>query len=140
MNALSSSERAFLALFFGGLLLAPLAGPDLFPYSTFPMFSDATRALSRLEVSGPDGPLPSAAFGLASDYVMNRNVWVGRAIPPGPNPLGRPADPALVAARVRARWPTTDPPAWIEVREVTLWVDAAEELRREETARWRFTR
>jgi hypothetical protein len=92
----------FLALFFGGLLLAPLAGPDLFPYSTFPMFSDATRALSRLEVSGPDGPLPSAAFGLASDYVMNRNVWVGRAIPPGPNPLGRPADPALVAERVRA--------------------------------------
>jgi hypothetical protein len=140
MTALTPAERAFLALFLAGLLLAPLAGPDLFPYSTFPMFSDATRALSRLEVIGPAGPLPSSQFGLASDYAMNTRVWVGRAIPPGPNPRGGHADPAVVADRIRAHWPTTDPPAWIEVREVTLWIDAEERLQREETARWRFTR
>jgi len=126
---------AAIAVFLVGHLVAR---PDLFPLSTYPMFSDDTRSMSWLSVEGPDGALHPASLGLASDYVMNPNPRYGRRIP-GPNPDGQRADPADIEARVEAHLADLDV-AWVEVTQTTIEALPDGTIQRSTTGTWRFQR
>ena len=130
------SERVFLAglgLFLVGHLIAR---PDLFPFSTYPMFSDRTTSMSWLEVEGPDGSIAPSRLGLGSDYVVNPNARYGKRLP-GLNPGGQPADPDLIATRVRAHITDLDVP-WVIVTQITVEALDDGTVRRSRTGSWRF--
>ncbi len=131
-------ERLFLAVLALYLIGHLVARPDLFPFSTFPMFSDRTESMSWLTVAGADGPIDPAALDLATDYVVNPDPRYGIRVP-GPNPGGRPADPEDVAARVERRLPELDQP-WVVVTEITVEQLANGTIRRRTTGTWRFER
>ncbi len=124
-----------LALFLVGHIATR---PDLFPFSTYPMFSDRTTSMSWLQVEGPDGPVSAHAFELNSDYVINPDAKYGLRSP-GPNPAGQPADPADITRRVEERLPDTDLP-WIVVTQTTVEAFDDGSISREETGSWRFDR
>jgi len=129
-------ERVFVAglvLFLVGHLIAR---PDLFPFSTYPMFSDRTTSVSWLQVEGPDGPIAPDRLGLATDYVANPNAKYGRRLP-SLNPDGRPADPDLVADRVRSNLPSLGEP-WVVVTQITVEALDDGTIRRSRTGSWRF--
>lgn len=129
-------------LFIGVLVLFLLghlvARPDLFPFSTYPMFSDNTTSMSWLNVEGPDGPVDPAALGLASDYVINPNAKYGRRVP-GPNPGGAPADPADIETRVEAHLDDLDI-EWVQVIQTTIEAQPDGSIGRSTTGTWRFDR
>jgi len=50
-----------------------VARPDLFPLSTYPMFSDNTTSISWLTIEGPDGLLLAGVL----CFVLGIILWVG---------------------------------------------------------------
>lgn len=108
----SATGVVFVLFVLGSLVFRP----DLYPFSTYPMFSDATESISWLEVQGPDGPVSAKLFDLESDYVYNPEPRYGRRSVVGPNPLGALADPADIEERVARRIDESGL-AWIEVTQ-----------------------
>ena len=56
---------------------------------------------------------------------------------PGLNPGGQPADPDLIATRVRAHLPDLDVP-WVTVTQITVEALDDGTIRRSRTGSWRF--
>ncbi len=69
----------------GFLLLAaliPIFTPDLFPFSSMPMFSDAPQSLSLFEVYDSTGArLDESRFGLQSNYLANPAPRLSAGLP-----------------------------------------------------------
>lgn len=135
-TAQRTGERLLIGAIVLFLVAHVVARPDLFPLSTYPMFSDDATSMSWLEVSGPDGPIDPARLDLATDYVINPDPRYGRRVP-GPNPGGGRADAEDVAARVHARLDELDV-AWVEVTETTVEALPDGTIRRSITGTWRF--
>ena len=81
----SKGPIVFIALFLSGHALVPIFTPDLYPYSAFPMFSDANAScIRRVEVYDQQGAsLSGIQIGLFTNYVANPNpkigCWIGKS-------------------------------------------------------------
>ncbi len=73
-DAQSWKEQLFVLVMAGLSLIVPPLVVDFYPWSTFPMFSDAPRSLVTTRVLDADGkPLALSAVGISDYYFANPN-------------------------------------------------------------------
>jgi len=79
---LSSIEHIAVAIvLLGQICIAPWA-IDLFPFSSFPMFSDSPKTLLEYQFFSPQGEILSPEqFGMVSSYVANPSPKLSRKLP-----------------------------------------------------------
>jgi hypothetical protein len=108
---LTTRERVVIIGFVLLNTVVPICIPDLFPFSSQPMFSAFPPTFSVMEVFSETGkPLPPQEFLLHSTELFNPNPRLGRRLPESKVPVGRlltddevRADVAPVLAK---RYPT----------------------------------
>lgn len=89
----STLELTFCCFFMTLFALLPPLVIDLYPFSTYPMFSQAPTSLYRYTVADPLGqPLNPWQFSLHPLYIANPNPKIGIRFSTTLNPVATPAD------------------------------------------------
>lgn len=71
-SGISGAERAFIAAAVAAMIALPPYFIEMYPFSTFPMFTDAPRTIVRTSATLADGePLSLHAIGISEFYVAN---------------------------------------------------------------------
>jgi hypothetical protein len=101
MRTLTLREKVFVGAYLVLNTVVPCLIPDLFPFSSQPMFSGFPERMSIVDIHDEDGrPLPPQPFSLESRELFNPHPRLGKRLPPSLLPSGRLMSDAEVRAAV----------------------------------------